>query len=122
VGIMDQLARGMARLIDLDSDTGTISRAVFQDNGRGSPVPSGEMSNHSVRCRVSYESGGVWRRGEWAGGLTTETTPYVLALPGEDIQAQDILEWRGRRYTVGPVTSPPPGRTVLQAPLTEVSS
>jgi hypothetical protein len=120
MGLKGQMRRGMARLISLDGDTGKITRAITVDNGRGGLVPSGEPAEHNVYCRISYEGGGVWHRGEWAGGLATGATPYVLASPETDIKANDVLEWRGKRYTVGPVTFPPPGRTVLQAPLTEV--
>jgi hypothetical protein len=112
----------MARIIALDSDTGTVTRAVYEDNGRGSLVTTGENVTHSVTCRVSYESGGVWHRGEWVGGLATQATPYVLANRDADIKAQDTLEWRGRRYTVGPVTFPGlgGGAVCLQAPLTAI--
>jgi hypothetical protein len=106
----------------LDSDTGVITRKAYAGNGRGALVPTGETATHSVTCRVSCEGGGVWHRGEWAGGLATEATPCVFASPEADIKADDLLEWRGRRYTVGPVTCPQlgGGAAALQAPLTEV--
>jgi hypothetical protein len=107
----------------LDQDTGTITRKVYADNGRGEMIPTGEtLPPFPVICRVSYEGGGVWRRGEWVGGLAADTTPCVFAAPEADIKAEDILEWRGKRYTVGPVTYPQlgGGAVSLQAPLTEV--
>jgi hypothetical protein len=107
----------------LDSDTGVITRKACALNSRGQPVPTEEtLPPFPVTCRVSYEGGGVWHRGEWAGGLATEATPCVFASPEADIKAEDLLEWRGRRYTVGPVTCPQlgGGAAALQAPLTEV--
>jgi hypothetical protein len=116
------MRRGLSRLQALDSDTGTITRKAYADNGRGGMVPTGETETHTVTCRVSYEGGGVWRRGEWVGGLATDTTPCVFASPETDIKAEDLLVWRGKRYKVGAVTYPHlDGAAVsLQAPLTEV--
>jgi hypothetical protein len=106
----------------LDSGTGRITRKVYADNGQGGLAPTGETATCEVTCRVSYEGGGVWHRGEWAGGLATDASPCVFAGPEEDIKAEDILEWRGRRYKVGAVTYPrlDGGPVSLQAPLTEV--
>jgi hypothetical protein len=117
------MRRGLARLQALDSDTGMITRKVYADNGRGQLVPTGgTLPPFPVICRVSYEGGGVWHRGEWVGGLATQTTPCVFASAETDIQAEDVLEWRGRRFTVGAVTRPHlDGKAVtLQAALTEV--
>jgi hypothetical protein len=118
-----QMRRGLARVMALDSGTGVITRKVYADNGQGGKVPTGETTAHAVTCRVSYEGGGVWHRGEWVGGLATDATPCVFAAPEEDIRAQDILEWRGKRYTVGAVTHPhlDGGAVALQAPLEEVN-
>jgi hypothetical protein len=117
-----QMRRGLARVMELDSDTGVITRKVYADNGQGGQAPTGETTAHTVTCRVSYEGGGVWHRGEWVGGLATDATPCVFAKPEEDIRAEDILEWRGKRYKVGAVTYPHlDGAPVsLQAPLVEV--
>jgi hypothetical protein len=123
MGINAQMRRGLARLQALDNDTGTITRKVYADNGRGGLIPTGEtLPPISVTCRVSYEGGGVWHRGEWVGGLATDATPCVFASPEADIKAEDILEWRGKRYKVGAVTYPHlgGGAVTLQAPLTEV--
>lgn len=117
-----RMRRGLAKLAALDIDAGVITRKVYADNGRGELAPTGETVTVSAICRVSYEGGGVWHRGEWVGGLATDATPCVFAAPEADIRAEDILEWRGRRYTVGPVTYPHlgGGAVALQAPLTEV--
>jgi hypothetical protein len=122
MGMNEQMRRGIKRLMSFDTDAGTITRALYEDNGRGSPMPTGETMAHTVTCRVSYEGGGVWHRGEWVGGLATDATPYVFAEWNTDIKAEDTLDWRGSRYKVGAVTRPQAGgRAVcLQAPLTEV--
>jgi hypothetical protein len=122
MGINEQMRRGLARLQALDNDTGTITRKVEAAGPRDNPVPTGEVTTHTVTCRVGYEGGGVWHRGEWVGGLATDATPCVFASPEEDIRAGDLLEWRGKRYTVGAVTYPHlgGGAVTLQAPLTEV--
>jgi hypothetical protein len=123
MGINDQMRRGLAKVMALDSDTGIITRRAYADNGMGGQVPAGEaLPPFTVTCRVSYEGGGVWHRGQWAGGLATDTTPCVFASPETDIRAEDLLEWRGRRYKVGAVTCPQlgGGTVSLQAPLTEV--
>jgi hypothetical protein len=108
--------------MELDTGAGHITRKVYADNGQGGLVPTGETTTHEAACRVSYEGGGVWRRGEWVGGLATDASPCVFAAPEADIRAEDILEWRGKRYKVGAVTHPhlDGGAVALQAPLTEV--
>jgi hypothetical protein len=110
--------------MEIDRDTGVITRRQTVDNGRGVPVPSGEPSTHPVECRVSYEGGGVWKNGRWEGGATLDTTPCVFAAPEADIREGDALEWRGRRYTVGPVSKPhlDGADVALQAKLTEVKN
>ena len=54
--------------------------------------------------------------------MAIEASPYVLAAWDADIEQGDILEWRGRRYTVGVVSRPENfgGAVCTQAPLTEV--
>jgi hypothetical protein len=122
MSINAQMRRGLSRLQALDNDTGTITRRVEAAGPRDNPVPTRETETHTVTCRVSYEGGGVWHRGEWVGGLATDATPCVFASPEADIKAEDILEWRGKRYKVGPVTYPhlDGAAVTLQAPLTEV--
>ena len=122
MGINTQMKKGINRLIGFDSDTATVTRKVMAVGNRGQLAPAGETAVHTVLCRISTEGGGVWHRGEWVGGLVTDTTPYVLADVEADINADDTLEWRGKRYTVGAVTYPPAGGAAvcLQAPLTEV--
>jgi hypothetical protein len=122
VDINSQMRRGMERLIALDADTGTVTRQSMIDNGRGQMIPGGEPSGHTLWCRVGYQAGGVWPARPWEGGLTIDTTPFVLAGYDEDIRQGDLLEWRGRRYTVGAVTRPEcgGGPVCTQAPLTEV--
>jgi hypothetical protein len=124
VGINEQMRGGLAALMEVDHDTGTITRRETVDNGRGVPVPEGPETTHRVECRVSYESGGVWRNGQWTGGAQLDTTPCVFAAPEADIREGDALEWRGRRYTVGPVSMPHLGgaAVALQAKLTEVKN
>jgi hypothetical protein len=124
MNISGQMRRGLARLMAVDSDTGTITRRATADNGRGVLVPSGEPSTHTVECRVSYESGGVWRNGQWEGGSRLDAAPCVFAAPDADIREGDILEWRGRRYTAGPVSRPhlDGGAVALQAKLSEVKN
>ena len=122
MGIMSQMRRGIEKLIGIDVYIGIVTRHIKADNGRGQLSPTGETKTHSVICRVSYQSGGVWRGKQWEGGLTIDTSPYVLASHNADIEQGDILEWRGMRYTVGVVSHPQlgGGRTCTQAPLTEV--
>jgi hypothetical protein len=122
VGINDQMRRGIDRIIAIDPDTGTITRAEKQDNERGQMVPTGNKTTHTVECRVSYQSGGVWPGKASDLGLTIDTTPYVLAAHDADIEKDDVLEWRGKRYTVGIVSRPQLGgaATCTQAPLVEV--
>jgi hypothetical protein len=117
-----QMRRGLERVMNIDSDTAAITRPVYTDNGRDSRKPTGETHTHYEQCRVSYEGGGVWHRGEWVGGLATDTTPYILADARADIKTKDLVVWRGKRYTVGAVTYPQldGGSVCLQAPLTEV--
>jgi hypothetical protein len=116
------MRRGIDKVIALDSDTGTITRAAKQDNGRGQMIPTGETTIHIVICRVSYQSGGVWPGKASEIGLTIDTTPYVLAAYDADIEKDDVLEWRGKRYTVGIVSRPSlgGGAACTQAPLVEV--
>jgi hypothetical protein len=122
MGICDQMQRGLGKVIAADMDTGTISRAAKQDNGRGQMVPTGEKATHTLTCRVSYQSGGVWPGKASDLGLIIDTTPYVLAAYDADIEKDDVLEWRGKRYTVGIVSRPSlgGGATCTQAPLVEV--
>ena len=56
--------------------------------------------------------------------MTIDTTPYVLAHFDADLRMDDILEWRGRRFTVGPVSRPGQGGgpACAQAPLTEIKA
>jgi hypothetical protein len=124
MNISGQMRRGLARLTAVDSDTGTITRRATADNGRGVLVPSGALSTHTAECRVSYEAGGVWRNGRWEGGARLDATPCVFAAPDADIREGDTLEWRGRRYTVGPVSMPhlDGGAVALQAKLSEVKN
>lgn len=124
MNINAQARRGFAKLDRLGLAIGTITRQAVADNGRGVPVPSGESSTHTVECLVSPESGGVWRNGHWEGGARLDMAPCVFADPDADISEGDALEWRGRRYTVGPVTRPhmDGGPVFLQAKLTEVKN
>jgi len=119
---LDQMRGGVEKLIAIDSGIGVITRPVKADNGLGQPVPTGELETRKVICRVSYQSGGVWSSGQWEGGLTVDTSPFVLARHDADIEQGDGLEWRGRKYSVGVVTRPETGGgfVLTQAPLTEV--
>jgi hypothetical protein len=98
----------MERLIDFDKETVDVRR--------------GQETPHTVKCRVSYQTGAVWDRKQWDGGLTMDKTPYVLAAADADIRFHDILTWRGRNFTVGEPTYPQiaGGAVCLQAQLTEV--
>jgi hypothetical protein len=120
--ILDQMRRGLGRVASLDSDLGTIIRAEKQDNGIGQMIPAGGKDTHTVECRVSYQSGGVWPGKASELGLTIDTTPYVLAAHDADIEKDDVLEWRGRRFAVGIVSRPElgGGPACTQAPLTEI--
>jgi len=115
---LDQLRNGMGKLIEFDSSVGKITHEVKKDNGRGQLIPTGETSTHKIICRVGYQSGGVWAAKQWEGGLTIDTSPYVLAYHDANLEQGDTLEWRGKKYTVGVVTRPDEACT--QAPLTEV--
>jgi len=117
-----QMRMGMERLIEEDKDIGSITRDMKTDNGRGQLIPSGEKKNHRVVCRVGYQSGGVWAAKQSEAGLTIDTTPYVLARFDANIDQDDELEWRGKKYTVGVVSRPSfgGGFVCTQAPLVEV--
>ena len=120
---LEQMRRGIERrLIGTESSIGAITRAVKADNGRGQLIPADETATHKILCVVSYQSGGVWPGKQWEGGLTIDTSPYVLARHDANIEQGDVLEWRGKRYTVGVVSRPEldGGPTCTQAPLTEV--
>jgi hypothetical protein len=119
---LDQMRRGMEQLINEDKDIGAITRDAKEDNGRGQLIPTGETKTHKIICRVGYQSGGVWASKQWEGGLTIDTSPYVLARHDADVAQGDELVWRGRKYTVGVVSRPESfgGATCTQAPLTEV--
>jgi hypothetical protein len=116
------MRRGIDRVIAIDSDTGTITRAVKRDNGRGQMIPAGEKAAHTLECRVSYQSGGVWPGKASDLGLTIDTSPYALAARDADIEKDDILEWRGKRYSVGLVSRPSlgGGAVCTQARLVEI--
>ena len=119
---LEQVRRGIERLIAEDKDVGTIKRAVKVDNGRGELIPTDETTTHKIICRVSYQSGGVWPSKQWEGGLTIDTSPFVLARHDANLEQDDSLEWRGKKYSVGVVTRPEDdgGATCTQAPLIEV--
>jgi hypothetical protein len=114
----------MERLIWMDRAVGVITRAVTKPGDRPGqqPIPTGEETTHKVICRVGYQSGGVWPGKQWEGGLTCDTSPYVLAYHDANLEKDDVLEWRGKKYLVGVVTRPnfDGGVTCTQAPLTEV--
>jgi hypothetical protein len=123
MSILEQMRRGMERLVSIDSDIGNISRAAKTDNGRGQLMPTGEaLPSHKIICRVGYQSGGVWAAKPHEGGLTIDTSPFVLAFHDADLEQGDILKWRGKAYAVGVVTRPEGsgGATCAQAPLAEV--
>jgi len=119
---LEQMRRGIERLIASNSDVGTITRAVKADNGRGQLIPTDETTTHKVLCRVSYQSGGVWPGKQWEGGLTIDTSPYVLARHDANLETDDVMKWRGKKYSLGVVTRPEidGGPVCTQAPLTEV--
>lgn len=99
----------MERLINIDSAVATITRGG---------------TTHKVRCRVSYQSGGVWNYAAAGAGANITTTPYVLAKRNADIQEGDILLWRKRRFQAGAVSFPSldGGDVCLQADLREVQN
>ena len=116
----DKLQRGIKRLIEIDSDIGKVTRDVKAPGERPGqqPVPTGDKTTHEIICRVTYQSASIWPGRLWEGGLTVDTSPYVLAFVDDDLEQGDILEWRDKRYLVGVVTRP--DGTCTQAPLTEV--
>ena len=122
---LEQMRRGIKRLIELDKDIGIITRSVTTPGERQGqqPVPTGEVASRKVICRVTYQTGSVWSAKQWEGGLTIDTSPFVLAFHDADIKQGDNLEWRGKHYTVGVVSLPDidGGKVCLQAPLTEVA-
>ena len=120
---LDQMRRGMERLIEEDKDIGIITRDIKEDNGRGQLISTGVPTFHKVICRVGYQSGGVWSSKRWEGGLTIDTSSYVLARHDEDIEKDDELKWRDKKYKVGVVSRPSfnAGATCTQAQLTEVN-
>ena len=121
---LQQMRQGIKKIISFDAGFGFITRKVKKLNDRGEPVPSEETDDHDIVCRISYQSGGVWSSKPHEGGLTIDTSPFVLARYDTDIEQGDTLEWRGRKYSVGVVTRPEidGGFTCTQAPLTEVEN
>jgi len=115
---LDQMRRGVEKIILVDDDIGIITRHEKADNGRGQLIPTGETTTGNVWCRVSYQSGGVWAGMQWEGGLAIDTSPFVLARYDANIEQGDELEWKGKKYTVGVVSRP--NEACTQAPLTEV--
>jgi hypothetical protein len=107
--MIEQMRRGIDRLIDIDSAVGTITR---------------DGVDYKVRCRVSYQSGGVWNYQSADAGANITTTPYLLAKHNADIQEGDLLQWRRRRFQVGAVSRPTldGGEVCLQAQLREVQN
>jgi hypothetical protein len=107
--MVEQMRRGMERLLDIDSEAGTVTR--------------GDTA-FEVECRVSYESGGVWGYAPRDAGANITTTPCVFAAHDADILEGDILRWRGRRFQVGAVSRPTlgGGNVCLQAQLVEVEN
>jgi hypothetical protein len=114
----------MARVIGIDSDTGTITRSVYTDNGYGGLKETGQSETHTITCRISYESGGVWKNGVYEEGSRLDATPFVVADANADIKEGDRLLWRGHTYMVMAVTRPnlDGGAVVTQAPLTEIQN
>ena len=119
---LEQMRAGIEILIETDKSIGTVTRNAMIDNGRGQLIPEGEPAEHKIVCRVSYQSGGVWSTKPNEGGLTIDTTPFVLARHDANIQQGDVLTVRKKRYSVGVVTHPEidGGFTCAQAPLVEV--
>jgi hypothetical protein len=120
----EQMQGGLARLLTIDGDEGTITRQAQRDNGRGVQVATGAETTHLILCRVSYEAGGVWRDGVWAGGNRLEMTPCLFAVADADIREGDTLDWRGKRYKVDEVSQPHLGGACVatQARLTEIKA
>lgn len=105
--MLERMRDGIDRIIGFDEDTGHITRGA---------------AGHYCRCRVSYQSGGVWNYQTGDTGANINTTPYVLAEYDADIMEGDILRWRERRFQVGAVSRPTidGGVTCLQAQLKEI--
>jgi len=120
---LDQMRRGMERLILIDRDIGLVTRAVKEDNGRGQQIATDKITKHMIMCRVSYQTGDVWPSTQWEGGVTIDKTPFILSRYDVDLEQGDVLEWRKRAYTVGVVTRPEIGGGFVctQAPLVEIS-
>jgi hypothetical protein len=121
---LDQMRHGMEQLIDFDKDVGVITREKKTDNGRGQLIPTGEKSSHEIICRVGYKSEGVWASKHWEGGLTTDGGSNVLARYDVNIEQDDELEWRGKKFIVGVVARQTfEGAAVCTlAPLIEISN
>jgi hypothetical protein len=107
--MLEQMRMGIDKDIAIDEDTGHITRGDVE---------------HDCRCRVGYQNGGVWnyRLGDTGADITT--TPYVLAEYDADIEEEDILRWRDRRFQVGAVSRPTldGGIVCLQAQLKEIQA
>ena len=94
---------------------------VIEIDGALAVITRGE-AEHKVRCRVSYQSGGVWNYAAADAGANITTTPYLLAKHNADIKEGDILLWRRRRFPAGAVSFPTlgGGEVCLQADLREI--
>jgi len=117
--ILSKARMGIRQIIDADKDSAVVTHTELVDNGRGATKPGGSVLTYSVSCRVSYESGGVWKNQPWVGGLSTNFTAYVLAEHDAQIRENDLLEWRGKKFRVLKVSYPQAdgGAVCLQAGL-----
>lgn len=120
--ILNQMRAGIAALIYFDKDIGYITRQVKTDNGMGQLVSTGETTEHTLECRVSYENSSVSGSRQWEGGLLMNESPFFLGYWNANIEQGDILVWRDKKYEVGIVTHRHVGGdvTCTQAKLTEV--
>jgi hypothetical protein len=119
---LERYREATLRNIKLNGDSGTITRTNYIDNGFGGVIPDGGPITHSIYCRIAMEDNKDWHFLPVEQGVVNGQTPFVMAAFDEDIKTDDILEWRGRKYTVGNVTRPQlfGGDTCVQAPLTEI--
>jgi hypothetical protein len=81
----------MTRGMNINSDTAVIKRGDTE---------------HTLVCRVSYLTAGVWDKKAADSGAAVDRTPYgFCAGGGADIQEGDLFQWRGVWYQTGTVTA-----------------
>lgn len=117
-----RLRKATRKAIAENGDWGTITRKVKVSNGFGGMIQSEEVVTHKLYCTIFQESMTDWHFAPTEQGQLNGQIPALLAEWDADVQVDDVLEWRGKTYTLSNVTRPLRfgEATSTQAPLIEV--